>query len=267
MGKYSKYSIITDLDGTLLTDGKTISEIDKNSINKFVEGGGQFSIATGRIIDSAMPYINQLPINIPVITYNGGVIYDIIKSKVIWEALMPKEARAYTKEILAGSCKIGAEVLIGRKVYIPQMNYLIKEKMEIEHLSYEKCSIDTIPENWIKVVFTVNEDQYKWLKNFVEAKKYKGVTFMRSFGCYYEMLPYGVSKGNAIKKMQDLKIINDRIVAGVGDYNNDIEMIETADIGVCVANANAEAKAHADIVLTKSNNNGAIAELIDQINY
>ena len=45
----------------------------------------------------------------------------------------------------------------------------------------------------------------------------------------------------------------------MGDYHNDIEMIDAADLGVATANAQTEVKKVADLVLSKTNNEGAIA--------
>ncbi|MBQ3774407.1 MAG: HAD hydrolase family protein, partial [Pseudobutyrivibrio sp.] len=48
----------------------------------------------------------------------------------------------------------------------------------------------------------------------------------------------------------------------VGDERNDISMIESAGIGVAVANARDELKSVADFVTENDNNHGAIAEVI-----
>ena len=79
------------------------------------------------------------------------------------------------------------------------------------------------------------------------------------------MLPLGVSKGAAIRKMLDISGLGDKIVVTAGDYNNDIEMIEMADMGACVADAASGLKEKCDIILNKTSDEGAIAELIDII--
>ena len=68
----------------------------------------------------------------------------------------------------------------------------------------------------------------------------------------------------AIKKLAEhLNIDISRTVA-VGDYNNDVAMLEIAGVGVAVENACAEAKSAADYI-TVSNNENAIAEIIRDI--
>jgi hydroxymethylpyrimidine pyrophosphatase-like HAD family hydrolase len=50
----------------------------------------------------------------------------------------------------------------------------------------------------------------------------------------------------------------------VGDSLNDREMVMAAGLGVAVANARAELKAVADVVLERSAADGAIAELAER---
>ena len=55
------------------------------------------------------------------------------------------------------------------------------------------------------------------------------------------------------------------MTVGVGDYENDITMLEMADIGYAVKNASDDAKAAADRVTAVDNDHGAIAFVIDDI--
>ncbi len=71
-------------------------------------------------------------------------------------------------------------------------------------------------------------------------------------------------KAYGINKLREFADGDIKIIA-VGDYNNDIQMIETADIGVATANAQEEVKAISDIVLKSTNNDGIISEILDFI--
>ena len=56
-----------------------------------------------------------------------------------------------------------------------------------------------------------------------------------------------------------------RAFVSIGDFDNDLEMIREADLGACPSNAEESVKKAADIVLTHSCEDGAVAELIDII--
>lgn len=263
--KFSDYIIITDLDGTLLTSKKQISSVDLNAINEFVDGGGEFAVATGRVYESALPYINKLPVTIPCIMYNGGMIYDTINNEILWKSMLPDESLEYLKEILDEFSYLGAEILINKEIYIPQYNDILRQKMIMENVTAIECKPEEIPAGWIKVLFTLEEHKFPEVTEFIKSKCYNGVSFVESFGCYYEMLPLGVSKGSAITKLLEIRHINNKKIVCIGDYNNDIEMIKTADIGVCVSNSPKEVKDSSDLILRKTSDEGAIAELIQYL--
>ncbi|MDO5125775.1 MAG: HAD hydrolase family protein, partial [Ruminococcus sp.] len=82
---------------------------------------------------------------------------------------------------------------------------------------------------------------------------------------YFEMLPLNISKGTALQKMRESCGFDDYTFVAVGDYNNDIEMIKYADVGICPSNATDDVKNTADIVLDISCEDDVIAHVIDYI--
>lgn len=81
---------------------------------------------------------------------------------------------------------------------------------------------------------------------------------------YLEIVPPGVSKGTALAALASHLGIPIEETVAVGDSLNDIEMIEAAGLGVAVANARDQLKGAADVVLAKSAEEGAIAELVER---
>ena len=74
MPDLSNIFLITDMDGTLLPENKILSDRDKSAIKRFRKDGGKFTIATGRTLQSALKYIKELEIDLPVILYNGSLL-------------------------------------------------------------------------------------------------------------------------------------------------------------------------------------------------
>lgn len=261
----SNIFLITDLDHTLLTSEGEISPTDRESIHKFVSQGGHFAVATGRMQRSALQYISRLDFNMPCILYNGGMILDVHKNEILWECTLPQTALEYTREIIHTFPHIGVEIVADGVIYTPNFNEFMKIKMQVEKMDCILADFEEIPAPWMKVLFTSTEDVIPEVVEFVRGRDYTGVTFVQSSSIYYEMLPQHSSKGNALKKMRALLGIDSMKIVAVGDYNNDIEMIETADIGACVANSPDEVKKAADVVLTKTSDENALTELINHI--
>lgn len=256
---------ISDLDDTLLTSKKTIAEVDRLAIEGFVRDGGSFTIATGRVYESSMPYISVLPITHPCVLYNGGMVYDTKSCEVLWKCCLPAVAKDYMREILEKFPTVAAEVLIGKDIYVPRFNNILTRKMVMENVTHIPCELEEIPAEWIKVLFSVEEEDMSEVINFIDNKHYKGVCFVQSCGFYYEMLPENVSKGAAIDIMLDIFDVKGMTITAIGDYNNDIEMIKRADLGACVSNSPDDVKEISDIVIQKTSDEGAVAEFIKQI--
>src|SRR5690625_4476488 len=75
IGLKHKHLIAIDLDGTLLTDDKKISEQSKQMIKKVVEQGHIVVIATGRTNQMSILYYNELELITPLINSNGAVLH------------------------------------------------------------------------------------------------------------------------------------------------------------------------------------------------
>jgi len=80
---------------------------------------------------------------------------------------------------------------------------------------------------------------------------------------YVEFNPKGVDKGVTGLELADILEINHDNTAALGDNLNDAAQIKAAGIGVAVANAKQEIKDIADIVLTTTNNEAAVADFIE----
>ena len=87
---------------------------------------------------------------------------------------------------------------------------------------------------------------------------------IRSEKLLYEILPKGVSKGSVLCKMAELLNIPMENTIAVGDYDNDVSMLQAAGSSYAVANAVDKAKAVADFV-TVSNDEHAIAAIINDM--
>jgi hypothetical protein len=59
--------------------------------------------------------------------------------------------------------------------------------------------------------------------------------------------------------------MEDFTIVAAGDYNNDIEMLEAADVGICPSNAADDVKRIADVVLDVSCEESAIAAAVEYI--
>ncbi len=261
-----KVFLMTDLDGTLLTNSKEVSPADSEAIERFRKAGGMFGIATGRTLQTAVTYIDTFNITEPVIMYNGSCIYDPLQKKILHISELPGKAYDYALQIMKAFEGVGVELLRPDNTYIIRLN-----DVEEEHVSYCSvppvfCDIDEIPKGqWLKILFAMEPEELEELEKYVQEQNFEGVSFVRSEARFYEMLPAGVSKGSALNVLRDIYSSESLTFAAAGDFHNDVELVKNADLGGAPSNAQECVKEAADYVMKSSCDEGAIAEFISVI--
>lgn len=262
----SKVIFITDMDGTFLPSNKKPSTKNLETVKKFQQMGGRFSIATGRALQATNQYFESFTVDFPFILCNGGMIYDLQNKKSLYDVFLIDKAKTYTQEILDKFPSLGCEVITLSDINVPRYT-----EVEVEHTKICKVtprlinSLDEVTEGWYKVLFCDLPENIDKVIEFVESRNYSGVDFVRSAPTYYEMLPTNISKGSAVEVMRKICDISDCTIVAAGDYNNDIEMLKASDFSFCPSNATDEVKAVCDVVLENSCDEDAIASALEFI--
>ena len=258
--------IMTDIDGTLVTDDKQILDCDREAIDRFRSGGGTFTLATGRGYSMAKPIADRIALDVPAVIFNGSAVYDFTQGKFLWHSSLEHSSKQVLKDILARFPDMGCEVLCAEEVYVPSMNRIERQHLAYENVTPIMCGVDDIPGDWLKILLAYPPDRIQTVIDYIQSKPehLKNAHWVRSEIHYYEMLPEGVNKGSGFKRLLELLNRPSAFTVGVGDYNNDIELIRDADLGIAVASAQDAAKEVADHIVC-DNNSGAIAEVINYI--
>ena len=264
---FSKVIFMTDLDGTLLTDDKRILDKDMAAIARFREGGGIFTVATGRGYVMARRIVEDvLHLNVPSVLFNGAGVFDFKENRFLWKCEIGAQAREYIRRLNAlFPEKLGFEVLHEQSVFVPFMNRTEREHLEMESVIPDRRALDDIPEGgWLKFVIAAEPCYLDEVQKTVEAGGYEETHWVRSAPMYFECLPKGVDKSRGFSELIRILGAENRFSVAAGDYMNDTAMIQKADLGVAVASAQESVKQAADLVVC-DNNSGAISEIIDYI--
>lgn len=272
---FGKVIMMTDLDGTLLTDDKRILDKDMAAIERFRKGGGLFTAATGRGYAMARRVaVDQLrldSLDMPAVLFNGAGVYDFSRDKFLWRCEVGSFARGYIREILDrysaehSISDIGLEILHEREVYVPFENETERMHLEMESVNPVYCSIDKVPDGgWMKFLFAGTPEVLDEVERIARCGDFPDVQWVRSQPIFFEGLPKGVDKSRGFAELIKLVGAENRFSVAAGDYLNDKTMIENADLGAAVGNAHPDVRAAADIVVC-DNNSGAISEIIDYI--
>ena len=266
MKKFEGFLFCTDLDGTLYRDDRTVSRENADAIDYFKAEGGLFTFITGRVPATAKPIYDTVKPNAPYGCFNGGAVYDGEAERYLWSSFLAPGVEELIACVEREMPDMGIQPNTEKAVYFHKDSPAMERFRKGTGLPELFCRLEEIEEPVMKIVFAhLDVERIPELETLLQSHPRAGdFDFIRSEAWLYEILPKGVSKGNALTQMAGLLGIPMENTIAVGDYNNDVAMIRAAGLGFAVANAVPEAKAVAKY-LTVSNNDHAIAAIVDRL--
>lgn len=265
MGKYDGYMICTDLDGTFTEPSKDgsdrpyISRENLDAVEFFKSEGGLFTFSTGRrpgyIKENIFPFVTP---NAPMITVNGASIYDQDTDRILKSVFLPGEVLDTPLEAFE---KFGDSL---EEVFIIAETEEFNLQFAEDNFCEKFKKIIALHEDWYKFVFRgVNEEETIRFQKFLTEKYSHICSLPRSWQTGQEILALNATKGERVIELKRMYPDVHTLIC-VGDYENDISMIEVADKGYAVSNAIEPVLKTADYV-TVSNTESAIAKIISEI--
>lgn len=262
---FANHLLVSDMDGTLLTGEFTVPERNIRAVRRFMEQGGLFAVATGRMMRSAARYLAEIPPNVPCILANGSVIARLRDDRILWADALPPEIVPLLSGVMREFPDVGTEIYRGAEVYILNATPGTDQHIGIENFRYRQVPIGEVPQGgWQKALFTGEPERLRQVQAFVERRKHAGLRFVFSGPLYYEILSADVSKGSALKKLAEMLRIPMENTIAIGDYYNDAELVAAAGFGAVVEGSPRELRESARLV-TGPCAGGAVADLIEHL--
>ncbi|AEH51175.1 HAD family hydrolase [Pseudothermotoga thermarum] len=246
--------LVFDLDGTLLEDDHSLSKETVLMLEKLVEMGFLFTVATGRSLKNSYGYLERLPINLPVILFNGARIYNLAEKRYLFQEVLENNAVAYFLEIFkACTFDVAVFFFIGEDVfsYNPlsaAASYLWRDSLT--YISVNDCKF-ALQKPITKIVISASKDILDNFQLILKQSLDKQVQIVRSEKDIIEILPCGVNKGAALERLCKMYNIDFSEVVAVGDSWNDVEMLKIAGFGIAVGNATEVIKHVAKLSIPK----------------
>lgn len=254
-----------DLDDTLLNENNEISPRNREAILEATRRGVTVTLATGRMFRSALPYAEELGLNVPLITYHGAMVKTARTKEEIYHCPVPLEqAREITT--FAEEEGLHLNLYINDKLYVREENEMTSLYISIAGVDYTCVGNLTgfLNEGPTKITVIIKEEsKIKDLWKLLN-QKYKDILFIAQSRPYFlEITHSRATKGQALKSLAESIGLQKNETIAVGDSYNDIDMIEYAGMGAAVENAREEVKKTADYITT-SNLDDGVAELIEK---
>lgn len=257
--------IVSDVDGTLVDRKQNLSDITLNAVKNYIESGGFFTIATGRMEAAVHRFQDQLGLNAPAILYNGARVVDLINNRVIheWKLTALQAAAAVS---MIDDYPMDMILYQDGKAYIKKMTEILAEHAAKDRVVLNEIgTFESLDYNRITKTLMIGDNRcFEDFMDEFNRQVTENPDFVQSESDYLEILPSGANKGEALKALAQYTGISLNEIIGVGDNLNDLQLVSTAGLGAAVSNAHDDVKAAADIIVPSNLDHG-VAFLIDRV--
>lgn len=266
----NRKAFFIDFDGTLMSDDKTISERNRETLCRAVEAGHYIVLATGRAVSSARPLIQRLGLKRPgcyLIAYNGAAVYDCAADTMLYNRRLPVEYAEYLYNE-AEAAGLYIQTYSETQILAPRWCRELEFYKNSTTMDYriEGDVWSMLNEEPPKMLLIELDDKSRLERFQAEHLAWEKGKCTSFFSCaeYLEYCPLGATKGAGVRFMREfLKLPNECTVA-IGDQENDISMIREAGIGVAMKNGAQSVKDAADFVSEVDNNHDGVAGVIER---
>lgn len=269
---YVKYkAVFIDADNTLLDSKHNISKKNKEAVAAAYDLGVKIIICSGRSYVNIKDFVRELNIKGDgnyISSFNGGLIMstDGLNYKTICREQLKKhqalsiisELRKYNVDIILYNDPtytiIEKETETTKKYYsVTNMNHKIVN-------NFSELINDEIPKMMALGSHEILEIIIKKLDNIVRDD----INVFFSMDTMIEFTSKNATKGKSLIYLCNKLGIDPMETIAIGDNHNDISMLKQAGLSAVVANAAEEVKKYANYITTATNNESAVAEILNR---
>lgn len=261
--------LVLDLDGTLTNSKKEISQATLDALIDIQNHGKKVVLASGRPTKGVAPLARLLCLHefgSYILSFNGGRITDCRSSRIIYEKTLPKDITEPLYDITRKYS--GIDIV----TYTPDhlisglcTNRYSELEADINHMPI--IHVDDfpsqVPDSMNKILITGSPETIRYVKDEVSEHFHTYLSVYCSDPFFLEIMPQGIDKAHSLLRLlSGIGLTTDEMIC-CGDGYNDLTMIETAGLGVAMANAQPAVLEMADYI-TKSNDEDGVLHVINK---
>jgi Cof subfamily protein (haloacid dehalogenase superfamily) len=257
--------LLADVDGTLVTQDKVLTDKAIESVHRLHEAGVLFAITSGRPPRGMAMLIEPLDIQTPIAAFNGGVVVDR-DMKVIEQRVLPEDLVVPVADMMS-SFKLDVWLYTGADWYVPNADgpHVAREtwtvKFEPKIMSH---GVRGLTGSVAKLVGVSDDhDAVDKATLAVHDKFGDHVSAAASQPYYLDVTHPQANKGAVAKYLAGKYALDEDEIATIGDMPNDILMFAHSGLSIAMGQSSAEVKRAARRVTT-SNADEGFANAVDR---
>ncbi|MBA4018877.1 MAG: haloacid dehalogenase [Pirellula sp.] len=264
-----------DIDGTLVNSRDELTPGVRDALQEAAAEGIRIVLATGRRYSRALPLVEPLGIDAPIISASGALIKCPLSHRTLHVAALSRADLLKTLEV---TTKRGHDAVLYGDTYDQGFDYYfhsfdgICPELGQYHALNEGCGRVTPdlyanpPEDVFAGFAMGSRSEMLALDDALQAalpgRLYTHVIRSPRYdGFMCEIAPAGATKWSGVRYVADLWGIADEEICAVGDDVNDLPMLVGSGLGVAMGNAVDELKQAADRIAPHHDEDG-LAEVV-----
>ncbi len=249
--------VLADVDGTLLTEQKVLTERAQNAVKRLKQQGIYFAITSGRPPRGMAMLIDPLALETPIAGFNGGLFVDR-KLAILAARTLPPEVAREAVDLLR-SHELDTWVYRGNDWLISRADapHVAREAWTVK---FEPTVVADVGETLDHVAKIVGvSDDYEKLKRCETAAQSKfahRATAARSQPYYLDITSRDANKGAVVDFLSGHIGVPVDEIATIGDQANDVLMFERSGFSIAMGNASDDVKMRASATTDSCNDDG-----------
>jgi len=260
-----------DLDGTLLTRDKRITEQNRTALYEASRKGIHIVPVTGRPLSGIPPQVTELTFIRYAVTSNGAIVTDRLSGRTIRKRCMTASKAEEVLRTAEGNSIIREFFTEGRGFHDGETRALLWRKFAgtpiLRYLEHSRDQVDDFygrlreKKGGIENLSIMCGSREERDRLIAKIQKIDGVRIIQPMPTDIEITSADADKGEALIALaEDLGIRREEVMA-MGDGHNDLGLMKAAGLSVAMGNASREIMDAADYV-TLDNEHDGVAEAI-----
>lgn len=255
--------LLADVDGTLVTSKKVLTEDSIRAVARLREAEILFAITSGRPPRGVTMLVKPLRLTTPIAAFNGGLVVDgdlnVIEERTIRDDLIAPIID------LLDSQGLSVWVFRGADWFVLDANgtHVERESHATQFAPIVLANFEGIKDNVAKVVGVSDDSNVMAQARAAMHTRFGDEVSATSSQTYYLDVTHSeANKGRVVDFLSRRFDIPLHEIATIGDMQNDLPMFARSGFSIAMGNADREVQLAANVV-TKSNDEEGFAFAVD----
>jgi Cof subfamily protein (haloacid dehalogenase superfamily) len=254
--------LVADIDGTLLTPDRKLTECSRQAVLRLHTAGVGFTLASARPPLGMRMWVESLRITNPFVAFNGGMLVNPDFSVLEEHAFRPEVAPSVVAFVEA----FGLDAWVYRGT-----DWLVRQRhgpwvdFEARAVQFEPTAVAGLESALDRVVKVMAVSADPGAVARCEAgmrSRFDGeISVARSWTHFLDVTHPAANKGAAVRRLSDLLKVPTEEIATIGDMPTDTHMFAESGLSIAMGNASPEVRQAARQV-TDSNEEEGFANAV-----